>query len=262
MKAADPDIFDVLIVGGGPAGASAAIYSSRADLKTIVIDKGITSGAAGLATTISNYPGIIGPVSGQALVSNIRTQAESFGTVFVKDRVVGAKLDTEIKTIYTSQSEYQARKVILASGAMARGITVSGETDYLGKGVSYCATCDGAFFRDCPVAVIGNNDEALDEAIFLSKFASKVYVIASGPSFVANEELTLDLKRNTKIETIFHSTLMSISGSGKVDQIVIRHHQSGHETPLAVSGVFIYLRGNRPATDFLVGTSLKSAPEG
>ena len=148
--------YDVIIIGGGPAGTTAAIYTARSELRTLVIDKGLTAGALGVTSKISNYPGVPGPISGAKLVEIMREQAESFGATFITDKVVGLMVDGEQKEIIAGTGNYRAKVVILATGAMGRTSTVKGEEALLGRGVSYCATCDGAFFRDQDVAVIGN----------------------------------------------------------------------------------------------------------
>ena len=151
--------YDVVIIGGGPAGSSAAIYASRSGLKTLVVDKGLTAGALGTTGKIVNYPGISDEISGAELVEKMRNQAESFGAIFSSDKVIGVDLLNEIKTIFGNEKNYSTRSVIIATGSMGRGNRIKGESELLGHGVSYCATCDAAFFRNQEVLVAGNNDE-------------------------------------------------------------------------------------------------------
>jgi thioredoxin reductase (NADPH) len=158
-------LYDVLIIGGGPAGITAAIYTSRADLRTLVIDKGLTSGALGITNKIANYPGVTDVVSGAELLERMRGQARSFGTEFATDRVIGVDLVSDEKTVFGNTGTYNGKAVIIATGSMGRGIRVKGEDELLGRGVSYCATCDAAFFRDQEVLVAGNNDEAIEEGL-------------------------------------------------------------------------------------------------
>ena len=165
--------YDVLVIGGGPAGITAAIYTSRADLKTLVIDKGLTSGALGITSKIANYPGVTDEVSGAELLERMRGQARSFGTEFATDRVIGVDLISDVKTVFGNTGTYSGRSVIIATGSMGRGTRVKGEDELLGRGVSYCATCDAAFFRDQEVLVAGNNDEAIEEGLYLTKFAQQ-----------------------------------------------------------------------------------------
>ena len=244
--------YDVIIIGGGPAGASAAIYTARSDLRTLVIDKGLTAGALGITAKISNYPGVPGPVTGAELVEIMREQAESFGAEFLTDKVVGLDLSGEIKQVMAGTNTFQAKVVILATGAMGRSSTVIGEDTFLGRGVSYCATCDGAFFRNQTVAVIGNNDEALEEALFLTKFAEKVHVIVPTPQLKAREILANEATTHPKIQMQMGTRLKEIRGNGQVNEILI-HPRSSEPQALAVSGAFVYLQGNLPVTDYLMG---------
>jgi len=247
-----PDVYDVVIIGGGPAGASAAIYTSRADLRTLVIDKGLTAGALGITAKISNYPGVPGPVSGAELTETMRTQAESFGAKFITDKVVDVDLLSDPKTIIAGTGMYQARALILATGSMGRTNTVAGEEKYLGRGVSYCATCDGAFFRDLPVAVVGNNDEALEEAFFLTKFTDQVHLISPTPTLNARPVLMDELEKKPGIDVQLGTRLMEVVGNGKVEGVRIQP-RGGQEETLAVSGAFIYLQGAKPITDYVAG---------
>ena len=183
------DVYDVVIIGGGPAGATAALYAARADLKTVVIDKGLTAGALGLTTKIANYPGVPGEVSGAELVKTMRAQAEQFGARFVQDKVQAVDLESDPKMIFANGGTYITRAVVIATGAMGRGHRVPGEDRLLGHGVSYCATCDAAFFRDQVVAVAGNTDEAIEEALFLTRFARLVHFLSPTPGLNADTQL-------------------------------------------------------------------------
>lgn len=252
--------YDVIIIGGGPAGASAAIYAARADLRTLVIDKGLTAGALGITSKISNYPGVPGPVTGVELVEIMRRQAESFGAEFLTDKVVGVDLSADPKMVMAGSRALRARAVILATGSMGRASTVPGESEFLGRGVSYCATCDGAFFRDRTVAVVGNNDEALEEALFLTKFAGKIHLIVPTPALKARPSSTAEVKAQDKIELRLGTRLKEIVGNGQVDGVRI-HPRGAEEQVLPVSGAFVYLQGGRPITDYLMG-QLETSPEG
>lgn len=169
--------YDVIVIGGGPAGATAALYAARADLRTLVLDKGLRTGAMGMATLIANYPGVPGGISGAELLQRIRGQSESFGAKFVRDKVLRVELLDQTKLVSMSQGIYESRALIIASGAMGRTAAIPGEERLLGLGVSYCATCDGAFFRDQHVAVAGNNQEAVEEALYLTRFARQVHLL-------------------------------------------------------------------------------------
>lgn len=252
MAGFGPEAYDVIIIGGGPAGASAAIYTARADLKTLVIDKGVTAGALGVTSKISNYPGVPGPVTGAELVETMRQQAESFGAKFVTDKVIGVDLLGELKTIQTGANTYTGRAIVLATGSMGRTNTVEGEVRLLGRGVSYCATCDAAFFRDREVAVVGNNDEALEEALFLTKFASRVHLISPTPELKASPELVAQVEASDRIEQQPGTRLKAILGESKVEGVRV-HPRGGDEHVLPVEGAFVYLQGGLPITEFVEG---------
>ncbi|MFW6096959.1 MAG: NAD(P)/FAD-dependent oxidoreductase [Chloroflexota bacterium] len=261
MSVANEDMeYDVIIIGGGPGGASAAIYTARADLRTLVIDKGLTAGALGITSKISNYPGVPGTVTGAELVQTMRRQAESFGARFITDRVVGLDLHSSPKAVWAGVDAYHAKVVILATGAMGRGSTVRGEEELLGRGVSYCATCDGAFFRDQHVAVVGHNDEAFEEALFLTKFAAQVHLIMPTPTPKARQPLVEEIEAHPKITLRPGTRLKEVTGNGKVDGVRI-HPRGGEPQTLPVTGAFIYLQGSRPITDYLMG-QLETKPEG
>ena len=257
---ATTDLYDVVIIGGGPGGASAAIYTARADLRTLVIDKGLTAGALGITAKISNYPGVPGPVSGAELTETIRNQAESFGAKFITDKVVDVDLISDPKMVIAGTGMFQTKTVVLATGSMGRTSVVKGEEEYLGRGVSYCATCDGAFFRDQPVAVVGNNDEALEEALFLSKFTDQVHLIAPTPQLKARQTLIDEMQAKPGIRLQLGTRLKAVVGNGKVEGVRI-HPRGGAESLLPVSGAFIYLQGAKPITDYAEG-KLEKTPEG
>lgn len=257
---AGPQSYDVIIIGGGPAGATAAIYTARANLRTLVIDKGLTAGALGITAKISNYPGVPGPVGGAELVETMRQQAESFGAEFLPDKVVGVDLTANPKFVMAGTGTFYAKAIVLATGSMGRTNSVPGEEDFLGRGVSYCATCDGAFFRDRPVAVVGNNDEALEEALFLTKFAGRVHLIVPTPAAKARESLVAEVTARPNVEVRLGTRLKEIVGNGSVEGVRI-HPRGGAEEVLPVEGAFVYLQGGQPITDYLMG-QLETAPEG
>ena len=252
--------YDVVIIGGGPAGASAAIYTARSELRTLVIDKGLTAGALGVTSKISNYPGVPGPISGAKLVEIMREQAESFGAKFITDKVVGITIDGEQKEVIAGTGNFRAKVLILATGAMGRTSTVSGEEELLGRGVSYGATCDGAFFRDQDVAVVGNNDEALEEALFLTKYAKNIHLIVPTPELKAREVLAHEVAESPKIQVRLGTRLKEITGNGRVDSILI-HPRKGEPETVPVTGAFVYLQGSQPITDYLMG-QLDTTAEG
>lgn len=244
--------YDVVVIGGGPAGATAALYAARANLRTLVIDKGLTAGALGLTSKIANYPGIPGEISGAELVARMRRQAESFGATFVQAKVQAVDLEGEVKTIYTNEATYTARAVIIATGAMGRGQRVPGEDRLLGRGVSYCATCDAAFFQGQEVAVVGNDDEAVEEALFLTKFARRVHFVSPTPDLKATPHLREALAQHPAVELHAGAALREVLGRDRVEAIRIAP-RGQPEQVVPVNGAFIYLQGNKPITDFLQG---------
>jgi thioredoxin reductase (NADPH) len=242
--------YDVIVVGAGPAGASAALYAARADLRTLVLDKGLRTGAMGMATLIANYPGVPGEISGDELLKRIRGQAETFGAEFVRDKVLRVELSEQVKLVSTSQGIYKSRALVIASGSMGRTVMIPGEERFLGLGVSYCATCDGAFFRDQHVAVAGNNQEAVEESLLLTRFARQVHLLVQTPALKVSPELADEVRRHSKVTVYPATRLREIMGHMQVEgaQIV---EQGGAEQTLPVQGVFIYLQGGKPIIDFL-----------
>jgi len=244
------NIYDVLIVGGGPAGLSAAQYASRAKLKTIVIDKSSTAGALAYTSHIENYPGVPGPISGKDLLDIFRRQAMDFGAECIVAQVVGVKVDTEIKEVFTMETSYKGKSIIIATGAMGRKPAISGEADFLGKGVSYCAVCDAAFYKGRVVCVIGNSEEAVKEAGYLARFAETVYLISPTKELKVEHHPVLDTP-NLKIVT--GTFVTAIEGNETVEKIKLLD-QDKKESELPLSGVFVYLHGSKPVVDFLFGT--------
>jgi thioredoxin reductase (NADPH) len=245
-------VYDVAIIGGGPAGSTAAIYTARANLKTLVIDKGIANGALGITSKIANYPGIPGEISGEELVRRMRQQAESFGAEFVQDRIQATDLLSNPKLLFGNNGTYQAKAVIIATGSMGRGNRVPGEDRLLGRGVSYCATCDAAFFRNAEVAVVGSSEEAVEEALFLTQFVSKLHFLSPKREIHADPEMVRELSEHPKVTMYWGAVLREVLGEEKVEAIRYRTPLGTEET-LPVAGVFIYLQGGHPVTDFLAG---------
>jgi thioredoxin reductase (NADPH) len=254
-----PQVYDVVIIGAGPAGGSAAIYTARADLRTLVIDKGLTAGALGMASKIANYPGLSEPVVGAELVRRIRDQARSFGAEFVEEKVLRVSLEEDPKQVWTGAGGHRGRAVIVATGAMGRTRRFPGEERLLGRGVSYCATCDGAFFRDQEVAVAGSNDEAVEEALTLTRFASQVHFLNPTPDFRASGELVEELRAHDKVAIHLSTRIEEIVGENQVEAVDVV--EQGEERTIQVDGVFVYLQGNLPITDFL-GEQVSTDEEG
>jgi len=243
--------YDIIIIGGGPAGATAAIYTSRSGLSTAVIDKGLTTGALGITAKIANYPGVT-DTSGAELLAEMREQAKSFGAEFISDRIIGVDLQSEMKSAYGNNGVYSGKAVIIATGSMGRGKQIKGEGEYLGRGVSYCATCDGAFFKGQDVLIAGNNDEAVEEALFLTNFASNVHFLSPTEKINASKDLLSDLADKKNVHIYPKASLKEIKGNGKVEGVVFKHRNE-EVVSLEVEGAFIYLQGGKPITDFLQG---------
>ena len=244
-------IYDVVIVGGGPAGVSAAIYTARADLSTLVVDKGIASGALGMSSKIANYPGSQGEVKGLDLLEAMRSQAQEFGAQFVQDKVQAVDLGGEVKTVYGNSGNYPGRAVVIATGAMGRGRRVEGEERLLGRGISYCATCDAAFFRDKIVAVAGSSDEAVEEALFLTRFVKELHFISPAEKLKVPEHLAQELAEHEKVRLYLNARVQEFVGIEQLE--AVRFSLPGEEdSTVAVSGAFVYLQGGKPITDYLM----------
>lgn len=241
-------LYDVIIIGGGPGGLSAAQYAARSNLRTIVIDKSRTAGALAFASRIENYPGLAEPMSGKELLDIFRRQAINFGAEYVEAQVVGVSLEGEIKEVYTMETTYKGRTVIIATGSMGRKPTIKGEKEFLGRGVSYCAICDAAFFRGKTVCVIGDSEEAVKEAGLLTGFAETVYLISPSKRLKVEEGHPVLNKDNLKV--LIGHTVTSIEGSDIVERIRMIDHEN-NESTLELSGVFVYLHGSKPVVDFL-----------
>ncbi len=241
-------LYDVVIIGGGPAGLSAAQYAARSNLRTIVVDKSATAGALAFTSRIENYPGLPGPISGKELLDIFREQAINFGAEYVEEQVTGVKLDSEIKEVYTFDKAYQGRTVIIATGSMGRKPSIKGEKEFLGKGVSYCAICDAAFFRGSTVCVIGDSEEAVKEAGLLSRFADTVHLVSPSKKLKVDDDYPILKIQNIKV--LNGQSVKSIEGSEVVERIHMSDAE-GKESTLDVSGVFVYLHGTKPVIDFL-----------
>jgi thioredoxin reductase (NADPH) len=244
----EESLYDVVIIGGGPAGLSAAQYAARSNLKTLVIDKSRTAGALAFASRIENYPGLPEPVSGKELLDIFRKQALTFGAEYIEAQVIGVKLDGEIKEVYTMDRTYQGKTVIIATGAMGRKPTIKGEKEFLGRGVSYCAICDAAFFRGKTVCVIGDSEEAVKEAGLLTGFAETVYLISPSKSLKVEEDHPVLKKPNLRV--LAGHTVTAIEGGDVVERIRMIDPDR-REISLELSGVFVYLHGSKPVVDFL-----------
>jgi thioredoxin reductase (NADPH) len=245
---------EVIIIGSGPAGYTAAIYTARAGLKPLMLASSIEPGGELMKTTeVENFPGFPNGLMGPDLMYAMQEQAERFGTEVVNDDVVEVELNGDVKIVKTGGGEtYEARSVILATGAAYRELGLPREKELSGHGVSWCATCDGFFFREKTIAVVGGGDSAMEEASFLTKFASKVYLIHRRDSFKASKTMVDRVLENPKIEVIYNSAVAEIKGESKVEGLVLENTVDGSKTDLEVTGLFIAI-GSDPRVGLVQG---------
>ena len=245
-------MYDIIIIGSGPAGLSAAIYAQRACLDTIVIEKNGISGGQVLNTwEVDNYPGFPG-VTGFELSRQFREHANKLGARVVQDEVVQVELSGNVKKVVCEEETYEARCVILASGAHHRTLEVPGEEELRGAGVSYCATCDGAFFRGRTVAVVGGGDAALEDAIFLARMCEKVYIVHRRDKLRGAKRLQERLQALENIEFVWNSETVAIEGNAQVEALRLRQTKTGEEKRLDGDGVFIAV-GIAPESELYAG---------
>ncbi|MBN2829334.1 MAG: thioredoxin-disulfide reductase [Candidatus Cloacimonetes bacterium] len=233
--------YDVIIIGAGPAGLSAAVYAARGELKTAVFDKGIEGGQMNLTDEIENYPGFENVVTGYEMGMKMKAQAEKFGAEFKYEEITAVSLDGYCKIVETANATYCARALIIATGASPRRLNIPGEARLTGRGVSYCAVCDGALYRDKVVAVIGGGDSAVEEAMFLTKFAKKVYLIHRRSELRAEKVIQNRAFANDKIEFIWDTVPNEIEGDPTVQNLKLFNRKENRAFELPVQGVFIYV---------------------
>lgn len=241
-------IYDVIIIGAGPAGLSAGIYAARGKMSTLILEKGKNGGQIVTTDEVANYPGSIEHETGPSLVARMVQQCEHFGAEIKKDPVVDLSLEGDIKTISCQSGEvYQSRTVIIATGATPRKMGCPGEMDFIGKGVSYCATCDADFFTDLEIFAIGGGDTALEEAIFLTKFARKVTIVHRRDEFRAAKSIVEKAQKNDKISFRLNSTVHEIKGDGIVTSVVFCDTVTGALTEVHADeddgtfGIFVFV---------------------
>ncbi len=243
------DVRDVIIIGGGPAGFTAALYTARANLQPLVIEGFSWGGQLMITSDVENYPGYADGVLGPAMMADFRRQAERFGAEFVTDDVTRVDLSERPFRIYVGHDEYRAAAVIVATGASARQIGLTSEQTLQGRGVSYCATCDGAFFRDKVVVVVGGGDSAMEEATFLTRFASKVVIVHRREEFRASPIMVDRARANEKIEFVLNAVVEEVLGEGEghVTGVRLRDTVTGETSELPADGLFVAI-GHDPNT--------------
>lgn len=252
------NLYDVVIIGSGPAGLSAGLYAARAKMKTLILEKNKVGGQISTTNEVANYPGSIPNATGPSLTARMVEQVEEFGAERKKDTIKEVNLTGKIKVIKGEQGEYQAKTVIIASGAEPKPIGCPGEVELTGKGVSYCATCDADFFTDLEVFVVGGGDSAVEEAIYLTKFARKVTIVHRREELRAAKSIQEKAFKNPKIDFLWNTTITEIKGDGVVESVVFKnlvtnevteHH--AHEED-GTFGIFVFV-GYKPLSDLYQG---------
>lgn len=241
---------DLIIIGGGPAGLTAGIYGKRAGLDLVLLEKLSPGGQVITSFEIENYPGFAEPVEGWKLMSDMEEQARRLGVEILSAEVEGITSEGGIFTVPAGDTVFNARCVIVAAGANHRKLDIPGEKEFLGRGVSFCATCDGAFYRDRQVIVVGGGDVALEEAFFLTRFASKVYIAHRRDQFRGAKILQDRVLNSDKIEILYNTEIESINGTGNVESVSIKNNRTGENSVLNIDGVFIFA-GYVPNTSFM-----------
>lgn len=247
-------IYDVAIIGGGPAGLTAGLYAGRAKLNIVILEKSKTGGQIVTTEEIVNMPGSVREESGPTLVARMVEQVKSFGAEIEKDDIIEVDFDHAIKILKGIKNTYQAKTVIIASGAKPRLLGIPGEKELTGKGVSYCATCDGAFFTDLEVFVVGGGDSAVEEAMFLSKFAKKVTILSRDPELTCAKSIQEKVFKNDKVEIMWNVEIKEIQGDGIVESMTLFNTETGELIDYNASeedgtfGIFIFV-GYQPQTE-------------
>jgi len=236
------DVYDVVIVGGGPAGLAAGLYCQRAAVKTVLFEKGLIGGQIAISKEVENYPGVEG-ITGFDLADKLLHHAKAFGLQIIQEEVVSIHVGRDLHTVQLANGDrYRTTALILAAGGSVRKLGIPGEAEYLGSGVSYCATCDGFFFRDKTVVVVGGGDTAAEEAVYLSKLVKKIYLVHRRDSLRAKTVLQNRLRAEPRIEPVWNTVVRSIEGNGReVERVMIENSITGEKKSLAAEGVFIFI---------------------
>jgi thioredoxin reductase (NADPH) len=255
------EVRDVIIIGSGPAGYTAALYAARGKLNPLLFEGSVTSGGALMNTTdVENFPGFPDGVLGPELMDSIRKQAERFGATLIADDVTEVDLAANPKVVKVGEDTYLAKTVIIATGSRYRELIVPGEKRLSGHGVSWCATCDGFFFRDTDIAVVGGGDSAMEEATFLTRFARSVTIVHRRDSLRASKIMQQRAMSNPKIKFAWDSEVAEVLGDDRVSGVRLRNVKTGEETTLPVTGVFVAI-GHDPRSELFTG-QLPLNPEG
>jgi thioredoxin reductase (NADPH) len=258
MESDKQKIRDLVIVGAGPAALSAAIYTSREDIDTMLIEKGAIGGLASVTDWVDNYPGFAKGISGLDLSEAMRAQAERFGAKIELDEVLEVKTENKIHKLKTHSGDIKAKAILVTTGSSYRSINVPGEEEYYARGVHYCATCDGAFYRDKKLVVVGGGNSAVQEGMFLTKFATHIDMLVRGPKLRASDVLQKELeKHKDKITVHFNTTTDEIVGKdGKVIKVIGTDKAAGKKVEFGTDGVFVFV-GLDPNSSFLKGSGVE-----
>jgi thioredoxin reductase (NADPH) len=246
------EIYEVIIIGGGPGGLTAGLYTSRARLSTLLIESALFGGQMTTTELIENYPGFPQGVTGDELSRLMEEQAKRFGMETVAQEVVKVSLETDLKVVQTHESSYRCEALIIGTGTEYRKLGVPGEKEFAGKGVSYCATCDGAFFRDSQIVVVGGGDSALTEALFLTKFAKELTIIHRRDALRGTKIYQERALANPKIKFLWNSIVQEIKGDSMVRSIIVKNVKTGQVKEFETEGAFLFV-GLVPRTQFLKG---------
>jgi thioredoxin reductase (NADPH) len=244
---AQEEIRDLIIIGGGPAGYTAALYSARANLKPLVIEGFQWGGQLMITSDVENYPGFVDPVLGPELMGTFRAQAERFGAEFLTDDVTRVDFSERPFRVYVGDEEFRAKAVIVATGASARQLGLESERALQGRGVTYCATCDGSFYREREVVVVGGGDSAMEEAVFLTRFASKVTIVHRRGEFRASQIMLDRAGANEKIEFVTNAVVDEAVGDGKLEAVRLRSTETDETWEIPADGLFVAI-GHDPNT--------------
>ena len=254
-------IYDVMIIGGGPAALTAAMYASRAKLSTLVLEKMTLGGYIVITEKVKNYPGVPQDISGAELGKLFEEQAKSFGAEIKWANVARFEDRGDVKAAITGKEEFQAKSVIIATGTSHKSLGVPGEEKFVGRGISFCATCDAPFFKNKKVLVVGGGNAAIQEALFLTQFAEKVYVAHRGSQLNAEKDLQEKADENEKIEILWNTVVKEVVGEDLLEKVVLLDNKTGEEWMLEISGMFIYI-GVQPNTYFLEDSEVEMDDEG
>lgn len=252
------NVYDVIIIGAGPAGLASGLYGARAKMKTLIIEKDKTGGQIVTTDEVANYPGSIPDATGPSLIARMVEQCKEFGAEMIKDTILDTDLESDIKVLKGEKGEYRAKSIIIATGASPRKLGVPGEKELTGKGVSYCATCDADFFTDFEVFVIGGGDTAIEEGMYLTKFARKVTIVHRRNEFRCAKSIEEKAKRNSKVEFLLDTVVKEVKGDGILESVVFENTKTGEvfeyqaDEEDGTMGVFVFV-GFLPQTSLFKG---------